>query len=95
MELPKRILKNELVAICIGVVYLWFGTLKFFPHQSPAENLAKDTIGQLSFGLLPSDFAILILAGIEVTIGMLLLLNVYRKQQSSLLCSISPLHLPH
>ncbi|WP_430965596.1 doxx family protein [Spongiimicrobium sp. 2-473A-2-J] len=79
MQLIKRIYRNNLLAISIGLVYLWFGTLKFFPHLSPAEGLAKDTIDQLSFGFIPPDISILLLALLEVGIGLFLILNLFRK----------------
>ena len=28
--------------ISLGIVFLWFGALKFFPELSPAEELAAD-----------------------------------------------------
>lgn len=55
----------------IGLVYLWFGMLKFFPHASPAEVLAKDTIDFITFGLIPTQVGYIILAIWEVLIGIL------------------------
>ncbi|MGX1928664.1 hypothetical protein [Flagellimonas sp. 2504JD4-2] len=72
--------RSNLLAISIGVVYLWFGTLKFFPSLSPAENLAKSTIHELSFGFLPDSLSIVLLAIMEVGIGICLLMNLWRKQ---------------
>ena len=34
--------------ISLGVVFLWFGVLKFFPGLSPAQTLAGNTISILS-----------------------------------------------
>tara|TARA_R110002167_G_scaffold59804_30_gene169440 strand:+ start:83 stop:520 length:438 start_codon:yes stop_codon:yes gene_type:complete len=67
--------KFNLLAISIGIVYLWFGALKFFPDLSPAESLAKDTIFELTFGLITPKLAILLLALWETCIGALLILN--------------------
>ena len=39
-------------SVCIGVVYLWFGMLKFFPGISPAETIAIDTITELTLGVV-------------------------------------------
>lgn len=75
----KNLNKLNLLAISIGIVYLWFGTLKFFPNLSPAESLAKNTIHELSFGLFSDSFSILLLAALEVGIGLFLILNIYRK----------------
>lgn len=73
----KSLLKHRqrLVVISLGIVYLWFGTLKFFPGLSPAETLAKETIHKLTFGLIPDDLSFLLLAIWEVAIGVLLLLD--------------------
>ncbi|MBD0779825.1 doxx family protein [Maribacter sp. ANRC-HE7] len=68
-----------MMPIAIGIVYLWFGALKFFPDISPAEDLAKTTIYELTFGLIPSETTILLLAFWEITIGILLILNVYKS----------------
>ncbi|MFI1773693.1 doxx family protein [Thalassobellus citreus] len=67
--------KNRLLAISIGIIYLWFGALKFFPELSPADQLAKQTISFLTIGILPEMFSIITLAIIEVTIGLCLLFN--------------------
>ena len=56
----------------LGIVYIWFGVLKFFPSLSPAEQLAKDTINLLTFGLIPSKIAIILLAIWEVVLGFAL-----------------------
>ena len=70
---------NSILAISIGVVYLWFGLLKFFPHLSPAENLAKNTIDLLTLGFINEQVSIVLLAIIEVSVGLLLVLNLFRK----------------
>ncbi len=73
----KSLLRNKhrLIVISLGIVYLWFGMLKFFPGLSPAETLAKETIHKLTFGLIPDDVSFILLAIWEVAIGILLLLN--------------------
>ncbi len=71
--------KVNLVPICIGVVYVWFGVLKFFSGLSPAEELAKNTIDQLTFGIIPSDYSIILLAIWETIIGLLLIGGFYKK----------------
>jgi len=38
--------------ISVGIVFFWFGALKFFPSLSPAEDLAARTIAALSFGIV-------------------------------------------
>jgi hypothetical protein len=72
--------ENTLLSIAIGIIYLWFGALKFVPGLSPAEDLAKRTIQLLTFDIIPSSISILILACIEVVIGLCLIFNFYHKQ---------------
>jgi uncharacterized membrane protein YkgB len=62
-----------LTRVSIGIVYLWFGALKFFPETSPAETLATDTITRLTGGNIPEDLARIGLAIWEVLIGLGLL----------------------
>jgi uncharacterized membrane protein YkgB len=59
-----------LLRVSVGVVYLWFGALKFFPGMSPAQDLAARTIGTLSFGLVPASVAVPLLAALEAMIGL-------------------------
>ena len=60
----------RLLRISLGVVFLWFGFLKFFPGLSPAQTLAGDTISTLSFGLLTPELAVFILAAWECLVGV-------------------------
>jgi hypothetical protein len=53
--------------------------LKFFPELSPADGLAKHTITFLTFGLIPENISILMLAIIEVGIGLCLMFNFKLK----------------
>ncbi len=62
-----------LLRVSLGIVFLWFGALKFFPEMSPAQDLAARTIGALTGGRLPPQVAIPILAGWECLIGIGLL----------------------
>jgi uncharacterized membrane protein YkgB len=64
-----------LLRVSVAIIYLWFGILKFFPGMSPAQDLAARTIGVLSFGLVHGDTAVLLLATLETTIGIGLLLG--------------------
>lgn len=59
--------------ISLGIIFLWFGALKFFPSLSPAEDLAVRTITQLTFGALAPATAVFILAVWECLIGLGLL----------------------
>lgn len=62
-----------LLRISIGIIYFWFGILKFFPGFSPAEDLAINTINRLTFQLVPQPVNILLLAGWECIIGLSLI----------------------
>jgi uncharacterized membrane protein YphA (DoxX/SURF4 family) len=62
-----------LTRVGLGICFVWFGVLKFFPHMSPAEDLAGRTIEKLSFGLIGRTPALYILAPWEVAIGVGLL----------------------
>ena len=66
----------RLLRISLGVVFFWFGFLKFFPGLSPAMELATRTIGALSFGAIPAPVALVILATWESLIGLALIFGV-------------------
>lgn len=74
-----------LLRISIGVIFLWFGLLKFFPGLSPAEDLAINTIRLMSFGLLPDQLIIIGLASWETLIGLGLIVNRYMRETLLLL----------
>jgi uncharacterized membrane protein YkgB len=59
-----------LLRISLGVVFFWFGALKFFPGLSPAQDLAARTINVLTFGLVPSSLSVPVLAAWETAIGL-------------------------
>lgn len=91
------LLKNaiNLMRISIGVVYVWFGMLKFFPALSPAELLAERTIEMAFFDLVEGHVYILFLAGWEVMLGVAFLLNYKLKTMIPvmlfhMLCTIIP-----
>ncbi len=64
-----------LLRLSLGVVFLWFGALKFYPNVSPAQELATRTIHTLSGGLVPASVSLPFLAGWECLIGLGLLLG--------------------
>ena len=64
-----------LLRVALGIVFLWFGVLKFFPDLSPAETLAARTIEQLTFGAITPDVALPVLATWETLIGLGLILG--------------------
>ena len=61
--------------IALGVVFLWFGALKFFPNLSPAETLVGRTIEQLTLGAIRPDISLPVLAAWESVIGIGLILG--------------------
>jgi uncharacterized membrane protein YkgB len=60
----------QLTRISLGIVFLWFGALKFFPGLSPAEGLAARTIEQLTGGLVGPALSLPVLAAWECAIGL-------------------------
>lgn len=65
-----------ILRISLGVIFVWFGGLKFIPGSSPAEDLATRTIEYLSLGRIPSQVSLPLLAVWEVAIGVGLLSGV-------------------
>ncbi len=68
-----------LLRISMGIVFVWFGVLKFFPGVSAAQDLAIRTIELLTFGLVPEVLIINGLALWEVLIGVGLILGKFMK----------------
>jgi len=64
-----------ILRVCLGIVFFWFGFLKFFPGLSPAQELATRTIEVLSFGLVKPALSLPLLAGWESLIGLGLILG--------------------
>ena len=62
-----------LTRIALGIVFLWFGAIKFVPGWSPAADLAARTIERLTFGLVSPAVGLPVLAAWEVLIGVGLL----------------------
>jgi uncharacterized membrane protein YphA (DoxX/SURF4 family) len=65
--------------VALGIVFLWFGALKFFPGLSPAQDLAARTIDVLSLGLVPPSVSLPVLAAWEVAIGVGLLIGRWMR----------------
>lgn len=64
-----------LLRLSLGIVFLWFGALKFFPGRSPAQDIAIRTMDKLAFGLISPAVSIHILAAWECAIGLGLILG--------------------
>ncbi|HKP28211.1 MAG TPA: DoxX family membrane protein [Gemmatimonadales bacterium] len=65
--------------IALGIIFFWFGIIKFVPGWSPASDLATRTIAKLSGGAMPSDLSLKLLAGWEVLIGLGLLTGKFLR----------------
>ena len=68
-----------LLRVSLGVIFFWFGVLKFFPGLSPAQGLAARTIGVLTFGLVPPSLSVPVLATWECVIGLGLITGLFMR----------------
>jgi hypothetical protein len=65
-----------MLRLSAGVVYFYFGFLKFYSDLSPAELLASQTIMGIWPWAIDAHTVLLWLAGAEVLIGLAFLLNM-------------------
>ena len=65
--------------LALGVIFFWFGVLKFFPGLSEAEALAGRTISTLTLGYVPPHIAVPILAIWECAIGLGFLSGLFTR----------------
>lgn len=90
-----------LLRISVGIVFFWFGVLKFVPGLSPADELATRTISVLTFGVVPPEVSRPVLAAWECLIGLGLISGLFIRATLLLLFvqmmgTITPLVLfPH
>jgi len=63
----------DILRISVGIVFFWFGFLKFFGSTSAAEEIASRTISLITFDLLQPNVSMPLLAIIECVIGIGLL----------------------
>ncbi len=71
--------------VSLGIVFVWFGLLKFFPDVSPAQDLATRTMEKLSFGVLGENISLPMLAVWECLIGIGLITGLYLRATLALL----------
>ena len=64
----------KFLRIGLGIVFFWFGMLKFFPGMSPAEELVRNTIY-----FIDPDIFVPILAGWEALIGIGLITGKFMR----------------
>jgi uncharacterized membrane protein YphA (DoxX/SURF4 family) len=69
----------------LGLVFFWFGVLKFFPGLSPAEDLAARTISVLTFGVVGPGVSLPVLATWECAIGLSFLSGRFLRAGCALL----------
>ncbi|HET6296054.1 MAG TPA: DoxX family membrane protein [Kribbella sp.] len=62
----------DILRVSLGLVFLAFGLLKFFPGASPAEALVIRTIDTLTLGVIDGQAALLLTAVMECFIGITL-----------------------
>ncbi|MBN1769363.1 MAG: DUF417 family protein [Prolixibacteraceae bacterium] len=74
-----------LLRISIGIVFFWFGILKYFEGLSPAEGIAVETIEVLTFHLIPEKIILYGLATWEVAIGIGLIFKLFMRETLLLL----------
>jgi uncharacterized membrane protein YkgB len=69
--------KNGLfiLRISLGIIFFWFGFIKFFPGLSTAEEIAAKTISWLTFGSMGPGISMPLLGTVECIIGIGLLLR--------------------
>lgn len=79
-----------LTRIALGIVFLWFGVIKFVPSWSPAAELATRTIERLTFGQVPPALSLPLLAAWESLIGIGLLTGRYLRTTLFLLFAQMP-----
>jgi len=87
-----------LLRIGLGIVFFWFGVIKFVPGLSPAQDLAARTIEMLTFGLVPPGISVPVLAAWECLIGLGLITGKFMRATiflllAQMLGTITPLFL--
>ena len=74
-----------LLRVSLGIVFLWFGALKFLPGFSPAQDLAGATIAKLTLGVVEPKIAVEVLAVWETAIGVALVFGFHLRVALGLL----------
>lgn len=76
IQITEWMAKYGLVTLRVGlgIIFLWFGALKFFPGLSPAEDLVRNTVY-----FMDPELFIPILATWEVLIGLGLIAGKFMR----------------
>jgi uncharacterized membrane protein YkgB len=69
----------DILRVSLGLIFLGFGVLKFFPGASPAEALVMRTIDTLTFGIVDGRNAVLLIALMECFIGLTLVTGKFLR----------------
>ncbi len=69
MNIPLHTLL-QYARVSLGIIFLWYGSMKFFPELLQTQELAQDSISMMAFGFIPSAISIKLLAIFEVIIGL-------------------------
>lgn len=64
-----------LLRVSMGIIIFGYGALKYFPGISPAENLVQTTTSLLTFGFVPDNVALVLVATLECAIGLSLIIG--------------------
>lgn len=80
-RLVKSIERNGVLSlrISVGLIFFWFGFLKFFRDVSAAEEIASRTVSWLTLGWIQSEISMPVLALLECLIGIGILTKRYMK----------------
>lgn len=68
-----------ILRISVGVVFLWFGAIKFVPGLSPADELATRTVAAMTFDIVGPGLSRPGVAALETLIGLGLLTGVWLR----------------
>ncbi len=75
----------NLLRLSIGIIFFWFGFLKYFEGLSPAEGIATKTIDTMTFGIFSEKVILYGLATWEVLIGIGLIFRIFLRETLLLL----------
>lgn len=65
--------------ITLGIIFLWFGLLKFFPNVSDIDDLVMKTLQQMTFGVFSRTTSLIFVGILECIIGAGLILGKFKE----------------
>jgi uncharacterized membrane protein YphA (DoxX/SURF4 family) len=75
----------NILRLSIGIIFFWFGFIKYFEGLSPAEDIATKTIDTMTFGIFSEKVILYGLATWEVLIGIGLIFKIFLRETLLLL----------